>query len=235
MGSGIHELTAGYALDALDPEERRSYEEHLRTCEQCREELSTFWETTTALALATTGPEPSNDLRDRVLAAARAERQNVVSFRRGRLVTPVRVASALAAAAAVVAVALGAWAISLHGRLGDANHRLAVDRGNVSVLSDPSAREISLAKGNGRLVVAAGGRAVMIVQGLHRAPAGKTYEVWVVEGGTARRAGLFSGGGRTVVGVTRAVAPDAVVAVTLERSGGVDAPTTTPLVASQPV
>ena len=30
MEPGIHELTAGYALDALDPEERRAYEEHLR-------------------------------------------------------------------------------------------------------------------------------------------------------------------------------------------------------------
>jgi anti-sigma-K factor RskA len=239
MESGIHELTAGYALDALDPDEKRSYEGHLDGCEQCREELSSFWETTAALALATKGPEPSAELRRRILAGARAEPQNVVPFRRRPAlpagVTPLRAVSALAAVAAVAAVALGTWAVSLHGRLGTADDRLATDRGNLSVLSDPTARTVSLAKGSGHLVVASGGRAVMVLDGLDRAPAGKTYEVWVIKGTTPERAGLFAGGGRSVVGVDGAVGNDAVVAVTLERSGGVDAPTTTPLVASQPV
>jgi len=36
MEAGIHELTAGYALDALDPDERRAYEAHLAGCERCR-------------------------------------------------------------------------------------------------------------------------------------------------------------------------------------------------------
>jgi anti-sigma-K factor RskA len=94
---------------------------------------------------------------------------------------------------------------------------------------------VSFAKGRGRLVVAPGGQAVMVVDGLAAAPSGKTYEVWVIRGTTPRRAGLFAGGGRSVVAVDGTVPQDAVVAVTLERSGGVDAPTTTPLVASQPV
>ena len=75
----------------------------------------------------------------------------------------------------------------------------------------------------------------MIVDGLAPAPPGKTYEVWVIMGTTPTRAGLFHGGGRSVVGVDGTVVKDAVVAVTLEPAGGVDAPTTTPLVASQPV
>ena len=36
MADGLHELTAAYALDALDDHETREYEEHLRRCEQCR-------------------------------------------------------------------------------------------------------------------------------------------------------------------------------------------------------
>ena len=97
MEAGVHELTAGYALDALSPEERRAYEAHLEGCERCREELGTFWETTDALAVAASGPAPSEGLRDRILAAARAEPQNVVPFEPRRS----RVAPALAAAAAV--------------------------------------------------------------------------------------------------------------------------------------
>jgi anti-sigma factor RsiW len=235
MEAGIHELTAGYALDALDPEERRAFEEHLEGCDRCREELSAFWEVTGSLALAATGPAPSDALRDRILASTRAEPQNVVPLRRRVALPSTRVLSAVAAVAAVAAIALGAWAASLHNRLGDANDRLAAEQSSLAVVSDPDARTVSLAKGQGQLVVAPSGRAVMVVDGLDTAPAGKTYEVWVIMGTTPKRAGLFRGGDRSVVPVEGSVAKDAVVAVTLERSGGVDAPTTTPLVASQPV
>lgn len=235
MEHGIHELTAAYALDALDAEERTAYEAHLSGCEPCRKELSSFWEVTAALALESTGPEPAPELRERILASVRAEPQNVVLLRRRPAYTPMRMLGAVAAVAAVVAIALGAWALTLNGRLGNANERLAAERTSLSIVSDPSARTVALAKGEGKLVVASGGKAVMIVDGLSRAPSGKTYELWVIMGTTPKRAGLFHGGGRSVVGVDEAVGKDAYVAVTLERAGGVDAPTTTPIVASAPL
>jgi len=42
METGIHELTAAYALDAFDPGERSAYEAHLAGCERCRKELASF-------------------------------------------------------------------------------------------------------------------------------------------------------------------------------------------------
>ena len=54
----IHELTAGYALDALDPATTRAYEEHLARCDRCREELEGFWQVAGALAYAADGPAP---------------------------------------------------------------------------------------------------------------------------------------------------------------------------------
>src|SRR5919108_3611466 len=110
MEAGIHELTAGYALDALDPEERRTYEAHLPDCERCREELSSFWEVGGALAVASSGPTPSPDLRNRILAGARAEPLVVVPFEPRRRRPLVPVLSAAAAVAAVVAIGLGIWA-----------------------------------------------------------------------------------------------------------------------------
>jgi anti-sigma-K factor RskA len=61
------------------------------------------------------------------------------------------------------------------------------------------------------------------------APVGKTYEIWVIQAGTPVPAGTFAGGDRVAVTLTRKIPDGAIVAVTLERAGGVANPTTTPL------
>ena len=159
METGIHELTAGYALDALDQEERSAYEAHLSGCEQCQQELASFWTTTEALAVAASGPEPSAALRERILADVRAEPLlNVVPFEpRRRRVAPVL--GAVAAVAAVVALGIGLWASNLSSELDET--RTALER-EQRCSADPgrSRRPIpfELAEGEGRLVVDAGWR-----------------------------------------------------------------------------
>ena len=74
------------------------------------------------------------------------------------------------------------------------------------------------------------GDALLVVSQLEPAPVGKTYEAWVIDEGRARPAGLFAGGGRrTVFPLTRPVPDGALVAVTLEQSGGVPQPRSDPL------
>jgi anti-sigma-K factor RskA len=213
----LHELTAGYALDALDPGEHERYEEHLATCERCREELQGFWQATGALAYAAGGPAPPPSLRERILEQARSERPNVVPLRR-RATLPVL--SASAAVAAVAALALGLWALSLSRDLDDA-------RGKVAILGDPNAQSFASANGEASLVVTPAGEAALVVRRLAPAPEGKDYEIWVFEGDTPRRAGLFERPGVAVL--TRRVEPGQTVAVTLEPDGGLDAPSGSPL------
>ena len=238
MEAGIHALTAGYALDALDPEDRRAYEAHLGECDDCREELGRMRETSEALAIAASGPEPPAALRERILAAARAEPQVVVPLAPRRSpATPVL--GAVAAVAAVVALAVGLWATQLSGDLDEARSALEREQANAAVLADPAARTVALQAGDGRLVVADDGRAVLVLAGLDPAPAGMTYEAWIVPGGdlaAASPAGLFPGSDTTdIVGLEGTVEEGDVVAVTVERAGGVDAPTSAPVAASSSV
>jgi anti-sigma factor RsiW len=237
METGIHELTAGYALDALDADERAAYEAHLPGCERCQQELASFWQTTEALAVAASGPEPSPALRDRILADIRSEPpQNVVPLEpRRRRIVPVL--AGVAAVAAVVALAIGLWASDLSSQLDETRATLERQQAAAQVLGDPDARPVRLAEGEGRLVVTPDGQAVLVVDGLGPAPAGKTYEMWVVShGGNPQRAGLFPGhDGRDVVPVDGAVEAGQVVLVTVEDEGGVDAPTSEPILGTLPV
>jgi len=80
------------------------------------------------------------------------------------------------------------------------------------------------------VVVGPNGKATLSISGLPTAPHGKTYEAWVITTGAAPRpAGLFSGGASSTVHLRGTVPQKAVVAVTVERAGGVRAPTTSPI------
>lgn len=193
----IHDLAAAYALDALDPEDRWTYERHLDTCERCREEVATLRDGAAELAYAAEGPEPPAELRDRILAAARAEPRTttVVPMRRRWLFPATAIA---AAAAACAAVGLGLWANSLR----DGQRVVAMEGGGSLVVSGDQATLVACVKDP---------------------PAGKAYEAWVIEDERPRRAGLFRGGCHSLP-LEEPVEPGVTVAVTLEDEQGVDAP-----------
>ena len=75
-----------------------------------------------------------------------------------------------------------------------------------------------------------------MVSGLEAPPSGKTYEAWVISGDKPLAAGTFDGGGDTSIHrLTRRIPKGAIVAVTVEPAGGVDAPTTEPFAKSSAV
>jgi anti-sigma factor RsiW len=216
MADDLHTLSAPYALDALTPDERERFEEHLETCEHCRAELAGLNDAAAALAFAVDGPAPPPELRGRILEAARREPSNVVPLRPRRAIFA-SAAAVLAVAASAAAVGLGIWAASLH-------HSLSNERAATRVLGDPSSRHIPVSGAKGELVVAPSGDAVLAVN-LPSPPKGKTYEAWIANP-KVHRAGEFDGRTTTLpVHVTHG----AQVMVTIEREGGVDAPTMQPL------
>jgi anti-sigma-K factor RskA len=206
--TGIHELSAAYALDALDAAERREFEEHVTHCAECQEAVAAFEETAATLAYDAEMPAPPPALRQRIVDAARRERPNVVALR-PRWAFPA--AASVAAVAACAAIGLGIWAATLHNRLGD------------------SPEAVDLIGASGSLIVKPSGEGTLVVRTVDPAPPGKTYEIWVIQGGNPAPAGTFAGGDRVAVTLTRNVPDGAIVAVTLERAGGVAKPTTAPL------
>ena len=219
-----HELIAPYALDALDATEREEFEAHLRTCERCRAELPTLREAAAAMAFAAEAPAPPERLRGRILDAARAERSNVVPLRPWRTVA--YVAAGVAAVAAAIAIGLGLWGASLSSEL-DAERQAS------ALLADPNARAVAVQGADGRLVVSREGQAALVVS-LGEAPAGKTYEAWVIRDGRPTPAGTFEPeDGRATHVLDEPVTAGATVAVTLERDGGVDAPSGDPLLTAR--
>ena len=160
----LHDLTAAYALDALEPAEAEAYEAHLSQCEECRAQLAELNESAVALAFGAVAPAPPPRLRESILAAAAAERTNVIPLPQRRW-TP-RVLAVSAAAAACVAVGF-----------------------TVSALKTSETRTVSAV-----VVLAADHTATLQVSGLAAAPQGKTYEAWIIPRGSAPRpAGLFAG------------------------------------------
>ena len=212
--NAVHELTAAYALDALDAEEERAYERHLRRCDRCREELRSLQEAASMLAYAAEPVSPPPALRERIVQQARSEGSKVVRLR-PRWAYP---AAAVAAVAAVAALGLGVWNASLASSLERERER--------SAYLDPGARLVDVQGAEGRLVVSSSGKAALILADLPPAGNDKTYELWVVEpGAKPKPAGLFGGGqDRAVIEVKRPVPAGAQVVVTREVAGGVDTP-----------
>jgi anti-sigma-K factor RskA len=102
----LHDLTAAYALDALDPDEAEAYERHLSQCEDCRLQLAELNDTAGALAFGTVAPAPPPRLRALILEQAAAERSNVVPLLRRRWVARGLAVAAAAAACIVVGLAV---------------------------------------------------------------------------------------------------------------------------------
>jgi len=222
MADNVHVLVGAYALDALDEGDEVSFEQHLALCERCREELAGLREAAAALAYGAPHTVAPPELRQRILAQARAERPNVVPLRRRRNWTvPLAAAAAVAACAAVV---LGIWAASLQNSQDPFEN----------VLSKPGSRLVSMGRAGG-VAVAPDGTAVLAVA-VPPAPADKTYEAWVIDAGKAKPAGLFGGRpGTSIVEIPQRVRAGSVVAVTLERKGGVQQPTSKPVAQSEQV
>ncbi|MCW7943017.1 anti-sigma-K factor RskA [Streptomyces hygroscopicus] len=251
----LHSLAAPYALDALEPDERRRFEKHLKGCDRCAGEVRALSEDAVRLAWSTTALAPPG-LRDRVLTAVRTMPQDPSPAQDapraraphlpphvwGAAPPPPRAraprmrplfapfATATAAAALVVAALFAVQATHTQDRL--AAER-AQAREIAHVLAAPDARATSDRDADGRgigvVASASEGRAVVTLSGLGALPSGRVHQLWLMRPNVQPRSlGLFSGDAPLVASGLGKSATS--LAVTVEPDGGSAQPTGQPVV-----
>ncbi len=219
-----HTLVGPYVLDALPPEERDLFEDHLSRCPDCQAEAAELLAAAAYLGQAAAVVPPAA-LRQQVLAEVARTRQVAPGQPVSRLDEKRQsrpwLAPLVAAAAVAVLAAVGALAVQADNRADRAEEIAAV----VSA-ADAQEVEVSGEGGTMRLVVSDDhGSSVVVADGMAPPPDGKTYALWFQEDGEMVLHGTFApdedGSVRTRVdGV-----PVDAVGVTVEDEGNIDGPT----------
>ncbi len=244
-----------YALQALSPEESVAVSAHLSQCEVCRAELARVEGDLAMVALSVDQRPLPAGARERFVRrlasegradAVVAKRAEPVSIERGVKARGAGWSGWIAAAAALmVAAALGFEVYSLRTRLQESDNKLAALEASESrakqvsdLLTAPTAQRVVLtapktpATPTGRVVYLAS-RGGLILQASNLAPiaAGKTYELWVIpaDGSAPIPAGLFkpdaSGNGSVVLPQIPQGVKAKAFGVTLEDAAGSKTPT----------
>ena len=227
----IRESIAAYALDALDPGERRRVEhdllEHLPGCAECSATMREFRETAGRLAMGVEPVAPSRDLEQRLIDAVRGEpraRPVPVLPRRSRFAARIAIVAAVIGLAGSVAVN-----VSYVRRLDQAER----ERAALAAVTHPDARTIALRgeSGSALIVYRAQAQPLLVATGLPDPPAGRVYELWFLDGATAVPIGTFvPKEGRVVLELKKDPSSFRGAAITIEERF-VTAPTTDPVYA----
>ena len=218
----IHDLAAPYAMDALEQAEREQFEDHMKTCSDCRLEVTELQEVTSRLGAAE-GSSPSSQLREAVLAGIGDIEQEAV----GSAVIPLRPRRPspwLAAAMIALIASIGALAfvtVQLRDRVDLADKMR-------EIMAAPDAALASLEGDlSGQFYYSlAMDQAVLVSDLVPTVSSDQTYELWLIDGAGPVPAGLFrpSDGAVTLL-VNSGVARASFIGVTIEPRAGSDSPT----------
>jgi len=258
-------LSGSYALHALDPEERAEFEQHLQESdlqetEQTRNEVTELSDTAVLLGLAVAPVMPGPALKDSIMAklgstpqlpsvpvspnqsadaASRRPRDTAAptpAERKARAAWFLRPVTALACAAAAVALIIGGGVI-VNSFSVDSFEQAQADQLAAITTANDAQRRVSPIEGGGTATLVWSnelGTSALVVADLEPLSSDRDYQLWYIDAGdgVARPAGVFStaatGVGSRVLDGSMG-AGDAV-GLTVEPAGGSDTPTTTPIV-----
>jgi anti-sigma-K factor RskA len=251
----IMELLGAFAIDAVEPGEAVTIQEHLDDCARCRDEVAQLqqaaamlgnhggkapaevWDSISARIVRPVDPSPAAPMFE---AGAGSPDGTLHAGR--RYTVGVRVALALAAAAAVAAIAV------LGVEVGRLNHRLSEVAATASsdhlsaaaraALLDPQARRVVLTGTGGArqdlaVLVSEPSGATFLFNSLLVALTGsRTYQLWQITSGKAVSLGLLGADPTTVALGVASSGRATAYAVSVEPAGGSVGPTSAPVASS---
>jgi len=244
-----------YALQALSAEETAAVCEHVSGCEVCRAELAKVEGDVAMVALSVDQQPLPTGARERFVQRLGSEAPTGEARR--KVAEPISIERAprsriaawvgwlAAAAAVIVAAALGFEVNTLRARLQESENKLASLQGSESrdkqvaeVLTAPTAQKIVLTAPKtppaptGRVVyLASSGGLILQASNLAPVPAGKAYELWVIpaDGSAPIPAGVFrpdvAGNGSVLLPSIPQGVKAKAFGVTLEDAAGSKTPT----------
>jgi anti-sigma-K factor RskA len=237
----IHALSGAYALDAVDDIERAAFERHLRECPSCAQEVREFAATAARIADEAATPPPPG-LRDSVLSAvsrtpqARPRRPDRADSTRDAKRWQRFAAAAVVVGVVAAGAGFGTWTIA-DQRVQDARAAATAERARIrdieAVLAAPDAHLLGdpVAGGGQVNVVVAPSqdRAVAILSDLPELDRQRVYQLWLIHDGSPGSLGPMRPGQTETTVLIRNVRSADQFAITVEKAGGVDTPTTQPL------
>lgn len=221
--ANLHALTGAYVLDALGPDETAAFEAHLRSCGDCRDEVTELRATAARLGSAVAAPPPES-MRASVLAAVartpQAGRPAPVEHPGVTRRRSARPWPAVAAAAAVVAAAvIGGTAVQ---RERDARAEADLMSAALHVVAAPDAVSLEVDLGAAHVVASQEMGAAVLMGSDVPMPTDGVYQLWMMhaDGSPAPGPTFMPHDGEVMAVVEGDLADVAELAVTLEPNDG---------------
>ena len=253
MDSRIEELLPFYTLDALSDEERELVESYLTENPEVREQIGGLQSAASALPYSVTPVAPQRRLKDALMARvavdagarSRASEQKQASHPRER-----RWANLFPAFSFAIATVAVVWAVILNIQISQLRNDVSalgkalvaqsnsIEQINVKLPQTPAsaAMTISLKGTNvqpqalGQLIADPSSEsAVLVITGLGQLESGKTYQVWLIDAGGPKSAGLLTvdahGQGVLIVSSDSQISSFKALGISIEPDGGSRQPT----------
>ena len=250
----IEELLPFYALDALTDEERELVESYLAEHSEARAQIEEMSGAASSLPYSAPPAEPPRHAKEALMARvaadadARARASKHASRQPSRRVMRLEnIFQAFSLGAATVAII---WAVALNiqlsrlqnevSLLGDAlvaqSNSLEQINAKLPQLTDSTVVTISLRgtsarpDAHGQLIADPNSNsAVLVIAGLGPLEAGKTYQVWLIDGGGPKSAGILTvdanGQGLLILSSELTIGEFNSLGISIEPDGGSEQPT----------
>ena len=241
-------LSGAYALHALNQDEAKAFETHLRESEETRNEVTELTDTAVLLGLAVDPVAPPAALKASIMAQLastpqlpRETPEAVPTDARftGRAEAKAKARwfakpiNAIVGVAAAVALIIGGG-IAVNSISTNVTQQAAADQlAAIYAADDSQSAKATIAGGGEATLVWSGnlGTSALIVEEMNPLPLDKVYELWYINEDGPRPAGTFTVGdsGKTWQVLEGSMGAGDTVGVTVEPTGGSKTPTTDPV------